>query len=79
MIKCAENTIKVERCCIQGKKKNLPTTLNCFLILEKPKEKKQMYFKYFKIINQQINKSYEKLHFRLHCSLGLKRMYIPKQ
>lgn len=39
MIKCAENTIKVGRYCIQGGEKNPPTTLNCFLILEKPKEK----------------------------------------
>ena len=61
-------------------KYNLPTTLNCFLILEKPKEKKkQMYFKYFKIINQQINRIFEKTHFRLHYNPGLKRMYIHKQ
>lgn len=42
MIKCAENTIKVGRYCTQGtkkKKKNPPTTLNCLLILEKPKGK----------------------------------------
>lgn len=39
MIKYAENTIKVERHYNQGEKKNPPTTLNCFLILEWPKEK----------------------------------------
>lgn len=44
MIKCAENTIKVETRGNQGGEKNSPTTLNCFLILERPKEKKTNVF-----------------------------------
>lgn len=53
MIKCAENTIKVGRYCTQGtKKKKKKSTYHSQLSphLRKAKGKKQMYFKYFKII-----------------------------
>lgn len=78
MIKRVENTIKVGRGYIQGTK-NPPTTLNCFLILEKPKEKNKRILHISKLLSQWINRICEKLHFRLHGSYGLKIMYTLKQ
>lgn len=78
MITCAENTIKSrKKMHLREKKKYLPTTLNCFLILEKPKGKKKCILNISKLlVNKQIH---DKLRFRLHRSPGLKRIRTPKQ
>lgn len=75
MIKCTENTVKAGRHCNQGKKSTYHTQLFPHLRIAKGKE--QRYFKYLKIISQQINRIYEN-HISDCNSLGPKRMYIFK-
>lgn len=65
MIKCAENTIKVGRYCIQGGEKKSTYHTQLFPHLRKAKGKKQMYFKYFKILSQQIE-FMKNTHFKLY-------------
>lgn len=76
MIKCAENTKQEEDASKEKKKIHLPhSTVSTS---QKSQREKKMYFKYFKVVSQQINRIHENLHFRLHWSLGLKRRCIPK-